>query len=428
MALRSRLIRHGRNLPLLHRLLPEERHPQRPSRRDFPNYLEATGEQLAAPEGYCIDVIIPSYKGVAETKACVESVLQHRDRCTGTILVIDDAGPEPELSALLQDYANQGLIELIRNPQNEGFVRTANKGIQLTQARGRDLILLNSDTVVPEHWTERLAAHAHSDGRIGTITPFSNDATLCSWPTRLGGGLPSAFQASAFDLACQGANRGRRAPIFTGVGFCLYIRRTCLQQVGLLDAEKFEMGYGEEVDFCLRAKELNWINIAACDIFVEHTGSVSFGNQSKPKQESWHKLCALYPSYPQWVKQHLHDDPLSPFRWAASAALLRESPQGAWLRLKTTPIVETRPREEDGAADGSTPIVLTLLRQGRDLVLGLPPEWKEKPLLFARSRDGDLLRLLRSFGITQERVITPNQPLPRRLRRIKEALGTPERP
>ena len=57
---------------------------------------------------------------------------------------------------------------------------------------GQDMLelLLNSDTVVTTGWLERLLACAASDARIATVTPFSNNATICSYPTLRGGGLP----------------------------------------------------------------------------------------------------------------------------------------------------------------------------------------------------------------------------------------------
>jgi GT2 family glycosyltransferase len=36
-------------------------------------------------------------------------------------------------------------------------------------------------------------------------------------------------------------------------GFCMYIKRACLRDVGVFDTEVFRRGYGEENDFCLRA-------------------------------------------------------------------------------------------------------------------------------------------------------------------------------
>src|SRR3712207_8814600 len=50
-------------------------------------------------------------------------------------------------------------------------------------------------------------------------------------------------------------------PISTGNGFCMYIRRDCLDAVGMLDEEAFPRGYGEENDFCMRATRDGWINL-----------------------------------------------------------------------------------------------------------------------------------------------------------------------
>jgi GT2 family glycosyltransferase len=46
----------------------------------------------------------------------------------------------------------------------------------------RDVVLLNSDTVVANDWLDRLLACADLESRIGTVTPFSNNATICSFP------------------------------------------------------------------------------------------------------------------------------------------------------------------------------------------------------------------------------------------------------
>ena len=68
----------------------------------------------------------------------------------------------------------------------------------------------------------------------------------------------------------------------------MYIRRKALDEVGPFDAERFTFGYGEENDFCLRATALGWRHRLACDTFVYHKGSVSFGDRA-------HKLIAAAP-------------------------------------------------------------------------------------------------------------------------------------
>src|SRR3546814_16309874 len=51
------------------------------------------------------------------------------------------------------------------------------------------------------------------------------------------------------------------APAFevpTGNGFCMYIRRAMLEDVGLFDEQAFPVGYGEENDLCMRAIDAGW--------------------------------------------------------------------------------------------------------------------------------------------------------------------------
>ena len=72
-------------------------------------------------------------------------------------------------------------------------------------------------------------------------------------------------------------NGGEAIDVPVGVGFCMYIRRDCLDDVGLFRADLFAQGYGEENDFCLRARHLGWRHVAATGVFVAHIGGQSFG-------------------------------------------------------------------------------------------------------------------------------------------------------
>ena len=61
------------------------------------------------------------------------------------------------------------------------------------------------------------------------------------------------------------------------VGFCMYMRRDCLDAVGLLREDLWAQGYGEENDWCLRARHRGWRHVAAPGCFVAHEGGASFG-------------------------------------------------------------------------------------------------------------------------------------------------------
>jgi GT2 family glycosyltransferase len=67
----------------------------------------------------------------------------------------------------------------VQNETNLGFVSTVNRGMALSQ---NDVVLLNSTLSLPLRWLEKLCGCADSDPLIGTITPFSNNAEICSFP------------------------------------------------------------------------------------------------------------------------------------------------------------------------------------------------------------------------------------------------------
>jgi GT2 family glycosyltransferase len=88
--------------------------------------------------------------------------------------------------------------------------------------------------------------------------------------------MPAGETTASLDRAFAAANAGRSADIPTAVGFCMYITRHCLHRVGPFDHDRYGEGYGEEVDFCMRAARRGFRNVIAADVFVHHVGEVSF--------------------------------------------------------------------------------------------------------------------------------------------------------
>ncbi len=290
---------------------------------DIAAYLPAPGPPPALPAGLLVDVIIPVYRGLGETRRCLVSVLADHAAPRGDVIVIDDCSPEPALSAWLDRLNETGAIRLIRPPRNLGFVAAVNRGIQA--AGDRDVALLNSDTEVPRGWLARLAAHAYAGARIATVSPFSNNATICSYPNRDGGDLAFGADLAAIDAATRAVNVGRSVEIPVTVGSCMYIRRAAIDEIGDFDREYFGHGYGEEVDFCLRASARGWRHLLACDVFIYHAGEVSFGNGSDARDEGMRRVAERYPHFPRtisfWVRFGVADSA----RFALSAELFRRS-------------------------------------------------------------------------------------------------------
>ncbi|HXZ49195.1 MAG TPA: glycosyltransferase [Usitatibacter sp.] len=267
-----------------------------------------------------IDVVVPVYKGLAQTRRCLESVLASRQESPFEVVAVDDASPEPEISRYLDALAADGRITLLRNEANEGFVRSVNRGMALH--RDRDVVLLNSDTEVANDWLDRLHRCAHGAPDVATVTPFSNNATICSYPFEgWSGEVPGRLGLAALDRLFAAANAGRTVDLPTGVGFCMYIRRDALQALGAFDAERFGRGYGEENDFCMRAGKAGWRNVLAGDVFVFHEGSVSFSEDRVAlMQAAGKKLVEIHPDYPARVHEFLVSDPASALRAAVDAA------------------------------------------------------------------------------------------------------------
>ena len=272
-----------------------------------------------------VDVVVPVHRGLVATRRCLESVIASRSIVGSETIVIDDATPEAEIARYLDELAGDGRVTLLRNDANEGFVRSVNRGMALH--RDRDVVLLNSDTEVAGDWLDRLRRSACADDDIGTVTPFSNNATICSYPFMdWSGGLPGTLGLAALDRLFAATNAGRSVDLPTGVGSCLYIRRACLDQVGLFDADRFGRGYGEENDFCLRALARGWRSVLAGDVFVFHEGAVSFAlERSERMRAALAALLEIHPDYLDRVHAFVATDPIRPLRDAVDAARVTQS-------------------------------------------------------------------------------------------------------
>jgi GT2 family glycosyltransferase len=270
-----------------------------------------------------IDIVIPVYRGLAETRACVESVLASPIEAAHEVVVIDDASPEPDITAWLRTLRG---ITLIVHDGNRGFVATANEGMRLHP--DRDVVLLNSDTEVAPGWLDRIAAHARKGERVGTVTPFSNNATICSYPRTLErNDLPPGETTASLDAAFASANAGLSAEIPTAVGFCMFIARDCIEAVGYFDEARYGAGYGEEVDFCMRASRAGFRHRVAGDTFVRHAGEVSFGNTGTERRARAQAIVdELYPEFQPRVRDFIARDPLAHLRARAARARARRSP------------------------------------------------------------------------------------------------------
>jgi glycosyltransferase involved in cell wall biosynthesis len=106
------------------------------------------------------------------------------------------------------------------------------------------------------------------------------------------------------------ANPGESTEIPVAIGFCMFIRRFAWQLVGPFDAERYGRGYGEEVDWCMRAVALGLAHRLALDTFVHHEGETSFGaDGARLREVAQADIDARYPDFNARVQRYLADRP-----------------------------------------------------------------------------------------------------------------------
>ncbi len=370
---------------------------------DLAAYLPSPGPAPALPPGLLVDVVIPVYRGLRETRRCLAAVLADLAAPLGDVIVIDDCSPEPALSAWLDRLNETGAIRLIRPPRNLGFVAAVNRGIQA--AGDRDVVLLNSDTEVPRGWLKRLAAHAYGGARIATVSPFSNNATICSYPNLDGGELPPPLDFAAIDAATRAVNVGRAVDIPVTVGSCMYVRRAAIEEIGDFDRDYFGHGYGEEVDFCLRASARGWRHLLACDVFIYHAGEVSFGSGSEARDEGVRRINERYPHFSRTISLWVRFGVADSARFALSAELFRRSGLPTILMIShglgggIERHLETLAERLEGRAN-----LLLLHPEAGGFKLSIPGFPGHPKLAMTADQIDDLVVLLKNFAVRRVHV------------------------
>jgi GT2 family glycosyltransferase/glycosyltransferase involved in cell wall biosynthesis len=285
-----------------------------------------------------VSVVVPIYAGLRETMACLASLARSGGGREYEVIIIDDASPDTQMSTAAAAFAERAGFVYRCNKTNLGFPATANIAFHLRPSN--DIVLLNADTEVPPGWLTRLRGVALSDPKIATVTPLSNNATIMSLP-RVGGarGLPYGLELEEIDTLCQFLYDGTVPDVPTAHGFCMYIRRAALSDVGGFDEDLFGRGYCEENDFSLRARAMGWRNVVAANVFVRHAGAVSFdilgetaepgvdGGYSDRKMLLARNLAALnkrYPGYDAEIAIFIARDPLRFIRRRVQLHLWRQ--------------------------------------------------------------------------------------------------------
>lgn len=121
--------------------------------------------EIDLPPVYAPDVsiIIPVYGQLPYTLACLRSISHAENEASFEIIIVDDHSAVSDFRALL-GIEN---LRVQRNAENVGFLHSCNRGAK--EARGRDLVFLNNDTLVTDRWLDRLIETRESFPSAGLV-------------------------------------------------------------------------------------------------------------------------------------------------------------------------------------------------------------------------------------------------------------------
>ncbi|MCW5944047.1 MAG: glycosyltransferase [Fimbriimonadaceae bacterium] len=210
-----------------------------------------------------VSVVIPLYGGPDDIERCLDSLGSCRD-LLHEVIVVDDASPD-DAASVVERYE---FARLTRNEQNLGFGPTCNRGI--LESDGAVVLLLNSDAIVPRAGLVRLIQSLTSSGSIAAAGPLSNrvghhQLTPVSY-TNL-----DNINLFAEDFAMRGEDD---QDVDMLVGFCLAVKRSALDEVGLFDP-RFGLGMFEDNDLCYRLRRAGYRLVISKNAFVHHAAHQS---------------------------------------------------------------------------------------------------------------------------------------------------------
>jgi GT2 family glycosyltransferase len=213
-----------------------------------------------------LSVVILNYNTVDLTRICLQTVLASKlGKYAMEVIVCDNASSDGSMDMVRREFPE---VILIDNKKNIGFAAGNNPGIK--RAKGRYILLLNSDTEVPSDTFKTMIAFMDATPEAGAATcklvlPNGSMDPAChrGFPTpwvaftylsKLESMFPRTTLFGEYHQQYKDLSTIHEVDCISGAFFM--IRRECLRDVGLMDEEYFM--YGEDIDWSYRVKQAGW--------------------------------------------------------------------------------------------------------------------------------------------------------------------------
>jgi len=211
-----------------------------------------------------VSVVIVNYNTRDMLRDCLLSIREHSGPVRLETIVVDNASADGSVQMVRSDFPE---VAVIANDDNVGFAPANNQGMRI--ARGRYILLLNSDTLVMDDAIAKTAAFADKrpDAAVVGCRILNPDSSLqpsCfMFPCMLNLVLMVTHSYRIFPrsrffgrerMSWWDRNDERAVEVVTGC--FMLVRREAMLQVGMMDGSFFF--YGEEADWCRRFSKAGW--------------------------------------------------------------------------------------------------------------------------------------------------------------------------
>ena len=218
---------------------------------------------MLTSESNLTSIIVPTFNGERFIGPCLASLAAHTPQPIELIVV--DNGSQDQTADVVRSFPD---VRLITNATNTGFAHAVNQGLHA--ATGEVLLLLNQDIVAQPNWLEPILHRLQQDPGIGIV------GCKLLYPD----GSVQHAGGYLVEPPCEGRHHRDDAAantidFVTGAAFA--IRRACWQAVGDFD-EDFYPAYFEDVDYCLRAKQVGYGVVYEKQSVLTHHESQSRGD------------------------------------------------------------------------------------------------------------------------------------------------------
>jgi GT2 family glycosyltransferase len=216
-----------------------------------------------------VSVVVLTYNNWRLTEACLDSVRKLSNYPNLEIIVVDNASTDETRERLRELERQDSRLRVVLNDANLGFAAGNNIGLRL--ARGEYVVILNNDTVVTRGWVRDLIRPLLRDAGVGLTGPLTNNIGN---EQKVKADYRTITEMHEWSRNFVRRRLRRRFEVNNLAFFCVAMRRSLLDEVGLLD-EAYGIGFFEDDDYCRRVRRAGYRLLIVDDVFVHHHLSAS---------------------------------------------------------------------------------------------------------------------------------------------------------